>query len=270
MPSFLRIWAVIIATLREILFHNRWFQLSLIGSIVLVVGIQSVAQLPLGSSSAKLIYDLGLGAVLLSLGCILVVCLVSVLNDDERSEALAIYLTRELRRSEYLLGKLVGCWLSVALAALIAVGTLGLLVGKEVSDLAAEGIMLNVPGIWGWIQVFTCLLQQWLVLGTLVLLLTVLSRTFLLPVVLSLLVWLLSSFSSAVNGWSEESAGISESVFNILQIVLPRFEFGNVANELWYAGSVGTGGWFIQLGSGLLYGVLLFLASAFVFARKEL
>ena len=270
MASILRVWAVTTETWREVIFHNRWFQLSLIGIVVLVFGIQSVTQLPLGSSSAKLIFDLGLGAVLMSLGVMLIISLVSLLNEDKWSGTLHVYLVRRLRRWEYLLGKLMGCWLSLVVAAGIAFAVLGLLVNQEIAELTAQGLGVDAPGMGGWILLYALMLQQWLVLGTVVVFLTVLSRSFLLPVVLSSLLCLVSLFAGSVSDKSVADAGISQNIFNALQAVLPRFDFGDVANGLWYHGFPGLADSLVMLGFGFAYGVLLFAAAAFVFGRKEL
>ena len=261
-----RIQLVTIETFREILLYNRWFQLSLLGLILLVLGIQGISQLPLGASSAKLIYDLGQGVVLLSLGLVQIISLVSLLSKDLERGTLYTYLSSGLGRSEYLVGRCLGCWLSIAAVAFVVIAVLGLLVGKEIADLSAEGFSVFGPKLRAWIQLYCFLLQQWLVLGALVVFLVVLSGSFLFPVVLSMLLWFTSMFASSAGGWNETSSGLA----HILGTILPRFDIGNVSGNIWYGASLGLSGVWSITGFGLFYAILLLTAAVYLFNRREL
>ena len=268
--AFKRVGWVACDTFREMVFHNRWFQLSLLGLMGLVLVIQSLTQLPLGSSSAKLIYDLGHGAVLIALAVVLVIALVSQQSADLENGRVYTYLTRGLRRWEYLLGKWLGCWLSIVAVGLIGSLFVWLFVTSEADSLASKGLEIETPGIGAWSQLFLVQVLQWLNLGAVVVFLTALSRTFLFPVVLSLLVWLASLFSSSAAGWSESVSGTGEWVLRGVRLILPRFEWGVSSSDLWYEGALSMGALLMSQGYSLFYAVILFAAAAWVFNRREL
>ncbi len=270
LDSIKRIRRVAIDTFVEVSLHNRWYQLCMLGLMLLILGVQSLAQLPLGASSPKLIYDFGLGSILVSLGVVLVILLVLQQYTDLESGVLCIFLVRGLQRSEYLAGKLIGSWFAVALAGSFATLVLSLQVAEEARDLAAAGIETMSPTVGVWIQIYLFLFLQWLVLGTLVLLLSVLSRTFLLPIVLSLLMWSVSLFVSGAAGLSESAKGMSASVSQLLHYLLPRFDLSILPGILWYHGPLDFGKLTSFLSIELLYAILLFVASVLIFRRREL
>lgn len=265
-----RIRLVATDTLLEVVLHNRWYQVCLLGLVFLILGVQSLAQLPLGASAPKLIYDFGLGTVLLSLGVVLVILIALQLYADFESGVLCTHLARGLQRSEYLAGKLIGSWLALAFAGCVAIVVLNLLVWDNAGGLAIEGIDTLTPTIGVWVQLCLFILFQWLVLGALVVLLSVLSRTFLFSIVLSLLVWSVSVFASAAEGMYEGAKGIAAAFSQVLRYLLPRFDLSIVPGIFWYDGALAAGKFISFMGGEILYAILFFVASAWVFRRREL
>ncbi|MDG2167838.1 MAG: hypothetical protein P8L44_07920 [Opitutales bacterium] len=270
LDSLKRIRLLATDILAEVVLHNRWYQVCLLGLVFLILGVQSLAQLPLGASSPKLIYDFGLGTILMSLGVVLVILIALQLYADLESGVLCTHLVRGLHRSEYLAGKLIGSWLAVAFVGCMATFVLSLLVGENAGGLTAEGIETLTPTMGVWIQLCLYLCFQWLVLGAVVVLLSVLSRSFLFAIVLSLLVWCVSMFVSAAEGMSESAKGISAIVSQILHYLLPRFDLSIFPGILWYDGPMVAGKFINFIGVEMLYAILLIVASILVFRRREL
>jgi len=268
--AFKRVRLLTAESVREVLVYNRWFQLCLVSLIIFVLGLQSLVHLPLGASSAKLIFDLGQGGILLSFGIILIVTVAHQQFDDLASGISPMYLVRAVRRWEYLLGKVLGVWLSIVFSGGLAVLVLSYLVRRNLQQLMEQSLGVSVPNWSVWFQIWCYHAAQWWVLASVVTFLGMFSRSFLFPVALGLLVWLTSMLAHGMAAFMETSVGQEGRIWEWVAWLLPRFDLSRVQGQLWYDGGYDLAGWMFLLLINLLYSALFFVASIFLFQRRSL
>jgi hypothetical protein len=265
-----RILVIALETLREIVIYNRWFQLCLFGLLIFVLGCQTLTELPLGSSLPKLLFDVGQGIIVLTAGTVLVILLAFQLTTEIQSGLIYSYLVSRVSRSEYLIGKLIGGWVSLVLVVLVADGVLAAIIEVQAFKNLIPGGEVLTPGIWEWLQTFLFQSLHLLVLASLTLCILTLSNSFLFPAVTTLAIWLAGLFLVGVGDFDNSATGFAGAIVDLLRLVLPRFEMWSLVDRLWYEGALT----FIELIKSILinliYCIFLVGVGLAMFKHKEL
>ncbi|MCZ6674677.1 MAG: hypothetical protein O7C75_17245 [Verrucomicrobia bacterium] len=257
-------------TIREVLIHNRWFHVCVWGLLIFVLAGRFLTDLPLGSSAPKLLYDLGQGTIMSVSGTVLIILLSYHLLNELDTGAAQTYLVRRVSRGDYLVGKLLGCWLAVVLLVFLADGLLAVLVAGEMSELIESGDLISALGITGWLQLFLFQLLHLLILASLTVLLVSISTSFLFAALSSLLLWSAGLLMGAATDLSGSLEGLGGFFIQAARFIIPRFEVWDVSNSIWYAGTLPVSEVLRTGVFGLLYGSFLILLAIVCFNRRDL
>jgi len=140
-------------TFREAL-HQRSFGLMLLVALGFTGGAWGFRQFNFGASELKFIADLGLGALALFGALLAIGATVQTFFGELEGRTLHLLLARGLTRGEFVLGKLVGVQLLIALFSVVVLACLiPLLWAREaaIMSAAADSLpadrLLNLPGV---------------------------------------------------------------------------------------------------------------------------
>lgn len=258
-------WEVV----KEIGLHNHWFQLCVSGLLLFVVLAQMLTELPVGASAPKLLFDIGYAAIQSVSGLALVLVLAHQVTWELKDGVVYGYLVRRVSRAEYLLGKILGCWLTLVVLVLVADGLLAWLVHREVAGQGAFGTEIGFPPMAAWIQLYFFQTLHLLVLACLTACMVSLSTSFLFAALTTLLLW---GIGLLLTGTTETSStqGMVGVITEAGRWLIPRFEVWELADTIWYEGSVG---WVVFIRGLLLaglYGAILTGTAVTIFNKRDL
>ena len=268
--SIIRIRLLTVEMFKEIVVHNRWFQLCLLGLMIFVLGGRLLTSLPLGDSAPKLLFDFGLGVILLVSGGLLVILLSYQVDDDLRSGTVYNYLVRSVSRSEYLISKVIGGWLAVIALVLAADLLLMILVKSNVADIRGSGGEMIGPSFLVWSQIFLFQILHLFVLSSLTLFIASLSESFLFNAIISLFIWMTGILISGSNDLIASAQGFLEMLFQTLQWIMPRFQPAGLFELIWYSGIQNSMYVFKGILVALLYSILFIFIAIHRFNRRSL
>ncbi|MDA0349326.1 MAG: ABC transporter permease subunit [Verrucomicrobia bacterium] len=268
--SIVRIRLLTFEILKEIVLHNRWFQLCLLGLMIFVLGGRLLTSLPLGESAPKLLFDFGLGAILLVSGCLVVILLCYQLDDELRSGTVYHYLVRSVSRWEYLIGKAIGGWLAVVTLVLAADLLLMILVNHNVGEVRNSGGDIIGPGSLAWVQIFLFQMLHLFVLSSLTLFIASLSESFLFNAIISLFIWMTGILISGSGNLITSAQGFLEILFQTLHWMIPRFQPVGFFDLIWYSGIQNSMYVLKAILVALLYSILFISFATQRFNRRSL
>lgn len=253
-------------TFRENVVHNRWFQLSLFGLLLFVLGCRTLSGLPLGPSAPKLMFDVGQAVIRILSSSVLVILLSHQIMSEIQNGTVYSILVRCVRRPEYLLGKLLGNWFSVVISLVLAQSLLAAFV--TVDARIWEGAV--VPGMLGWTQVFLVHSVELLVLGFLVVCIVSFSRSFLFAALVTLAIWTAAMLLPGLQSPEASAAKFAPFLVDAMSWILPPVAMWNLSADIWYDGALGL----LEVGRLVLlsafYAALFFGFGSYLFNRRGL
>jgi len=268
--SMIRIWLLTFEMLKEIVVHNRWLQLCLLGLLFFVLGGQLLTSLPVEESASKLLFDFGLGVVLLVAGVLMVILLSYQLDAELRNGTVYNFLVRPVSWWEYLLSKVLGSWLALLMIVLAADLLLMILVSYNVTLNQALATDVLAPSFLAWIQLFLFQMLHLSVLGSLTLFIASLSRSFLFNVIISLFIWMIGILISGTSNLITSAEGFQGFLLQTLQWIVPRFQPAGLFDLFWYSGNQNSLYVFKGIFVVLLYTVLFISLATQCFNRRAL
>ncbi len=288
--SVRRIWAIGINTLTELIRLRVFYFVFIFGLLLLGASLLSVNFS--FNEEFQMLKDVGLGAMSIFSSLLAIVTTAMLLPKDLEDRTLYTILAKPVHRFEYILGKLIGVLVLIAVSLLIMVGLFLLMLhGRESIRLAqTQASYAEIAGSEEAQEATTALRRaassQNLWSGYLIIYLracivasaTLLISTFatstVFTIIVSFMVYLIGHLQSVARETLVQGMGAGEfmkSIFlGLISLVFPDFKMFNVVDEI-VVGTVLTQQLLAQLiGLGVFYCAVYYLIAWLIFAFKEL
>jgi len=249
--------AIIGYTLKQHLRHRMYLTVGLFG-LVLLGGSLVVSSLA-AEEQVRMLLDLGLaGTELLALLAIVFV-MVNLILEEIDSRSITLILAHPVRRSEYILGRFLGTFLSIAMGmAAMAVLHVGVL------------MLAGWSPRWIYAIAWASSLGKVAVVGSLALLLSLFSTSAASSMTFTIFFWILGHFSEELRFLGEKAGnGLVKALIWMIGEITPNFSYYNI-RDFWAAPLQPPPAWFGWMAAYTLayVGVCLFLSN-FLFSQKE-
>lgn len=214
------------STFREAL-HQRSFGLMLVVALGFTGGAWGLRQFNFGASELKFTADLGLGALALFGALLAIGATVQTFFTELEGRTLHLLLARGVTRGEFVLGKLVGIQLLLALFSLVLLACLlPLLWAREAAIMAAAPAVLFTGSLLSLSGVLLAAGALWLKCGVLtaaVLAVCSFAGSRLYVLVCGFLMLIIFHSGAILTIYRAQSSGIGQWVVTGLKTILPDF-----------------------------------------------
>lgn len=242
-------------------FRNRVFWvLLLFGTLVIAASV--LFGLLSQEQELRMLVDLGLATIELLTFLVSVFLMVNLILEEMESKTLYLVLTRNVSRTQYLLGKFLGAVFSIGVCILVMT-LLHLLV------LFWKGWSLGNEGLYYFSTIFTTLEKVFLI-SSLALFFSLFASSGIVALTFSFFFWMAGHFGAELKFLAGKiESEVLKIVFKGIYYILPNFQYLNV-RDLWVSVS-GQFSHFLIQGTlyTLLYSSVLLLLSIFLFRKKE-
>ncbi|MDQ8182859.1 ABC transporter permease subunit [Pelagicoccus sp. SDUM812005] len=203
----------------------RLFLLLAVSGIVSLVGGLYFQEFNLGSSELRFIADFGFGAMTLLGSIVTVVATVQLLYGEIEHRTILPILSKPVSRGEFLLGKLLGAWLTIC--SFIGILTLALLAALwirqwQMPDLGEEALLEQGAVSSSGVLLFA-LMQcfRLMVLASVTAFFSAYASSSLFAVFMGFFVWVIGQLRGSLDAqWGE---GIGQSLLKTLTLLIPDF-----------------------------------------------
>jgi len=282
-----RIWAISVNTLTELVrlkvfYFLLIFAIALIGSSAFLVRMSFQEQF-------QVLKDISLGAMSIFSALLTMLATAMMLPKDVEDRTLYTILAKPVPRFEYLLGKLGGVLLLVAIAviAMSLVFGIALMVryAQVSADMQAEMAAASpeelqaallalraqifdpalLPAI-GLIYLKAC------IFASVTLFLSTLSSSWIFTVMMAVVVYLIGHMQGEARDYvmtAQEGTWWTRLLFGAIAIIFPDLQLFNLVDDIAVGAAISWGLLWKTVGLGVLYFVIYTAASYFVFAGKE-
>ncbi len=233
--SWARVSAIAGNTYREAI-RMRLFLLLAVSGVVSLAGGLYFQEFNLGSSELRFIADFGFGAMTLLGSIVTVVATVQLLYGEIEQRTILPILSKPVSRGEFLLGKLIGAWLTIC--SFIGILTLALLLAllireQQLSAFSGESMQADTSVSYLGVLLFAAMqCLRLMVLASITAFFSAYASSSLFAVFMGFFVWVISQLrGSLVAQWGE---GWGQSLLKTLTLLIPDlrvFDLGAYAFE---------------------------------------
>ena len=260
-----RVGAIAGNTFREAI-RMRLFLLLAVTGIVSLAGGLYFQEFNLGSSELRFIADFGFGAMTLLGSIVAVVATVQLLYGEIEKRTILPILSKPVSRAEFLLGKLLGAWLTIC--SFIGILTLALLLALwirelQMPDWSAEEALAGQSVRYSGVLLFAAMqCLRLMALASITAFFAAYASSSLFAVFMGFFVWVVGQLRGAVVAeWGDGLGGSALKTLTLLVPDLRVFDLGSEVFEGSEALSVSVLGLVVYaLAYAALYGSLAALA----------
>lgn len=271
MAAWNRISAIAGNTYREAI-RMRLFLLLAVSGIASLAGGLYFQEFNLGSSELRFIADFGFGAMTLLGSIVTVVATVQLLYGEIEQRTLLPILSKPVGRGEFLVGKLLGAWLTIcSFVGILTVALLAALWIRQTQMMAPTGEELLGDQSVSYAGVVLFAVMQCfrlMILASITAFFSAYASSSMFAVFMGFFVWMIGQLrGTLVAQWGE---GIGQSSLKVLTLLIPDFrifDFGDRALESADSLPVSLGGLFFY---AVVYTVLYGSLAALVLKNREL
>ncbi|EDY85184.1 hypothetical protein VDG1235_4819 [Verrucomicrobiia bacterium DG1235] len=267
-----RIFAVAGNTYREAI-RMRLFLLLAVTGVASLAGGLYFQEFNLGSSELRFIADFGFGSMTLLGSIVTVVATVQLLYGEIEQRTILPILSKPIGRGEFLVGKLLGAWLTIcSFVAILTVALVTALWIREQQLFAASGEALRVEDSVSYtgVLIFAFLqCMRLMVLASVTAFFSSYASSSMFAVFMGFFVWIISQMRGVlVEQWSQGS-GVAKTLAEIASLLIPDLRLFDLGAKVF-------GGYALELGSvvnlsfyALLYALLYGALAALVLSKRE-
>jgi ABC-type transport system involved in multi-copper enzyme maturation permease subunit len=215
----------------------------------------------------------------------------SVVYDDIEKKSVFLTITRPLKRTEYLIGRFLGLasaiifstiiMMLIFYAVLLIMHKFIVPVGYSAGNVKDKFIFYSLPQPL-IIQALFIITESIFIASAALLFSLITSKA--LASIFAILVFFIGNISGRMNDLImpvkkiingkivvvHQANHILAAIVNFIYTVLPNFSIFNISSEAAYKVNISTGAIFYRIIYGLSYTILLFIASSFIFAKKDI
>lgn len=265
-----RISAITGNTYREAVRMRLFFLLAVSGVVSLAGGLY-FQEFNLGSSELRFIADFGFGAMTLLGSIVTVVATVQLLYGEIEQKTILPILSKPVSRGEFLLGKLLGAWLT--LFSFIGILTLALVVSLWIREAqitsqlgeplsSAESVSISGVMLFAILQ---CL--RLMVLASITAFFASYASSSLFAVFMGFFVWVISQLRSVLA--EEWGSGLAHYVAKALALLLPDLRAFDQSVVAFGGGDFAVGDFAGLVGYAGVYVLLYGGLAALVLTKRE-
>jgi len=278
-----RVWAIASNTLLELI-RQKVFYFLLIFALLIIGASFFLAYLrpELQFQSLK---DVSFGAMSIFSWLLAVLATAMLLPKDIEDRTLYTILAKPVPRFEYLLGKLLGVFLLLAISILVmsVMFAVVLFIKQQVVLAGAyQGGRLTDPDLvqsvkaatftWSLVQGVIAIYFKALIFATVTLLISTFASSWIFTIVVSVSVFLIGLMVPIARDYinTESCSGIVKGFFTLVPLLFPDLQLFDLTDDISAGNTIPMGLFLHTLGMGALYIMVYTWLSYFMFSKKEL
>lgn len=285
--SFSRLWTIARNTLTELI-RLRVFYFILVFALLLIASSLLWTRVSF-QQQFQALKDISLGAMTIFSTLLAMLATAMLLPKDIEDRTLYTILAKPVPRFEYLLGKLLGILLLLAVAMIamsVVFGvTLSIRYFQMASDMQRELAVSNPEAIDVSMQnlraevfdpdlipAIALLYLKACIFATVTLLLSTISSSWIFTVMMSVMVYLIGHFQGEAREYlvlTSEGSGLTRSLLGIVAILFPDLQLFNLVDDIVVGADMVWSLFWKTIALGFFYIVIYTAASYLVFSTKE-
>lgn len=269
--SVRRVLAVTGNTYREAIRMRLFLLLALAGLAALASGLY-FQEFNLGASELRFIADFGFGGMTLLGSIVTVVVTVQLLYGEIEQRTILPILAKPISRGEFLVGKLLGAWLTIcSFIAILAVALVVALWIRE-QQLASQGGGLSAEDSVSYVGVLSFAALQCMrlvVLGSVTAFFSSYASSSMFAVFMSFFVWIISQMKGVlVEQWGTGD-GVGRGISRLVSLTIPDLRSFDVGAQVFGGASIDAGTFVSLVFYALIYACLYGGLAALVLRNRE-
>ncbi len=270
--------------------NSKIFYSFLIFALILISGSYFVSQTSF-INQGRIMVDFSIFAISIFNIFIGIFIGASVVYDDIEKKSVFLTITRPLKRTEYLIGRFLGLasaiifstiiMMLIFYAVLLIMHKFIVPVGYSAGNVKDKFIFYSLPQPL-IIQALFIITESIFIASAALLFSLITSKA--LASIFAILVFFIGNISGRMNDLImpvkkiingkivvvHQANHILAAIVHFIYTVLPNFSIFNISSEAAYKVNISTGAIFYRIIYGLSYTILLFIASSFIFAKKDI
>ncbi len=270
--------------------NSKIFYSFLIFALILISGSYFVSQTSF-INQGRIMVDFSIFAISIFNIFIGIFIGASVVYDDIEKKSVFLTITRPLKRTEYLIGRFLGLasaiifstivMMLIFYAVLLIMHKFIVPVGYSAGNVKGKFILYSLPQPL-IIQALFIITESIFIAAAALLFSLITSKA--LASIFAILVFFIGNISGRMNDLImpvkkiingkivivHQANHILAAIVHFIYTVLPNFSIFNISSEAAYKVNISTGAIFYRIIYGLSYTILLFIASSFIFAKKDI
>ncbi len=270
--------------------NSKIFYSFLIFALILISGSYFVSQTSF-INQGRIMVDFSIFAISIFNIFIGIFIGASVVYDDIEKKSIFLTITRPLKRTEYLIGRFLGLasaiifstiiMMLIFYAVLLIMHKFIVPVGYSAGNVKDKFIFYSLPQPL-IIQALFIITESIFIASAALLFSLITSKA--LASIFAILVFFIGNISGRMNDLImpvkkiingkivvvHQANHILAAIVHFIYTVLPNFSIFNISSEAVYKVNISTGAIFYRIIYGLSYTILLFIASSFIFAKKDI
>ncbi len=270
--------------------NSKIFYSFLIFALILISGSYFVSQTSF-INQGRIMVDFSIFAISIFNIFIGIFIGASVVYDDIEKKSVFLTITRPLKRTEYLIGRFLGLasaiifstiiMMLIFYAVLLIMHKFIVPVGYSAGNVKGRFIFYSLPQPL-IIQALFIITESIFIASAALLFSLITSKA--LASIFAILVFFIGNISGRMNDLImpvkkiingkivvvHQANHILAAIVHFIYTVLPNFSIFNISSEAAYKVNISTGAIFYRIIYGISYTILLFIASSFIFAKKDI
>ena len=270
--------------------NSKIFYSFLIFALILISGSYFVSQTSF-INQGRIMVDFSIFAISIFNIFIGIFIGASVVYDDIEKKSVFLTITRPLKRTEYLIGRFLGLasaiifstiiMMLIFYAVLLIMHKFIVPVGYSAGNVKDKFTFYSLPQPLV-IQALFIIIESIFISAAALLFSLITSKA--LASIFAILVFFIGNVSSRMNDLImpvkkiingkivivHQANHILAAIVHFIYAVLPNFSIFNISSEAAYKLNISAGAIFYRIIYGLSYTILLFIASSFIFAKKDI
>ena len=270
--------------------NSKIFYSFLIFALILISGSYFVSQTSF-INQGRIMVDFSIFAISIFNIFIGIFIGASVVYDDIEKKSVFLTITRPLKRTEYLIGRFLGLasaiifstiiMMLIFYAVLLIMHKFIVPVGYSAGNVKDKFTFYSLPQPL-IIQALFIITESIFIAAAALLFSLITSKA--LASIFAILVFFIGNISGRMNDLImpvkkiingkivivHQANHILAAIVHFIYTILPNFSIFNISSEAAYKVNISTGAIFYRIIYGLSYTILLFIASSFIFAKKDI
>lgn len=287
--SFARAWAIALNTLTELVRLKVFYFLVIFA--LLVIGNSAFMLKFTFQEEFQVLKDVGFGAMSIFCSLLAIVATAFLLPNDVEDRTLYTILAKPVPRVEYLLGKLLGTLLLLAIAVItmFAMLLVVMAIREQWVLMALESEMADAPPValaaevakvreaafnWNLLPGLVTVYLKAALLASLTLFISTFASSGLFTVIISVAVYFVGHLQATAREYwlaaSEDASPVTRGFLALVSLVFPDLQMFNLVDDIVAGNTIELTLFLKTAALGCLYVIIYFLLGLFSFANKEL